>query len=534
MADHPFTGTLSVTGNVGIGTEPLPNTQLYIRSSTEQSQVLVENSVGALLKLAVNSGGVTIGTDTGTSLPFSLQTNGVSHVSINNSGLVEVSGPLSIQNTLTVTGNAIVGTDDTPASLAVKGPIEAGSATITGPLTVQTNLTVQNNLTVEGNLQVTGTTTFRDLQRHEGDLELGDEDTDQVRIHGVVRSTHSSGALQIGSPLDLSSSLTAVGNATLNNVFLGNVGHGALWAGFSHSNSVTTAGYGLLQHRDGIFTLLNKKSGGGYLGFRVDNADKMIINDAGNVGIGTTEPRTQLHVLGRISTGRDFTSAGAITFYPPDGFAWFHIDNGPAGGRPMGRLRISHGGSPGTQEIISILQNMNVGIGTTTPAARLHVPGGAILNGLAVGVKPPGVINPPFPYETVSTTDTGWNLRLHSFNAIYFHAGNSNAPQFGVNRNGTWFSSSRQLKEDISALSLQEAWQTLSELNPVKFIFKEDPSRKFHTGFIAEEVPDLIGNPEKTMISEMDIVAVLTRVVQEQQMAIATLTERVKLLEGNL
>lgn len=377
MADHPFTGTLSVTGNVGIGTEPLPNTQLYIRSSTEQSQVLVENSVGTLFKLAVDSSGVAIGTDTGTTLPFSLQTNGVSHLSINNSGLVEVSGPLSIQNTLTVTGNAIVGTDDTPATLAVKGTIQAGSATITGPLTVQNNLTVQNDLTVTGNLQVTGTTTFRDIQRHQGDLELGDEDTDQVRIHGLVRSTHSSGALQIRSSMNISDRLTVTGNATLNNTFLGNVGHGSLWAGFSHSNSATTAGYGLLQHRDGIFTLLNKKSGGGYLGFRVDNADKMIINDAGNVGIGTTEPRTQLHVLGRISTGRDFASAGAITFYPPDGFAWFHIDNGPSGGRPLGRLRISHGGNPGDREIISILQNMNVGIGTTAPAFKLDVAGAA-------------------------------------------------------------------------------------------------------------------------------------------------------------
>jgi hypothetical protein len=67
----------------------------------------------------------------------------------------------------------------------------------------------------------------------------------------------------------------------------------------------------------------------------------------GNVGIGTTQPRTMLHVLDRISTGLDFNSAGAITFFPPDGFAWFHIDNGPSGGRPLGRLRFSYGVNPG-------------------------------------------------------------------------------------------------------------------------------------------------------------------------------------------
>src|SRR5713226_3482392 len=69
-----------------------------------------------------------------------------------------------------------------------------------------------------------------------------------------------------------------------------------------------------------------------------DNEVMTLVQD-GNVGIGTAEPRTQLHVLGRIATGLDFSSAGAITFFPPDGFAWFHIDNGPAGGRQIGRLR---------------------------------------------------------------------------------------------------------------------------------------------------------------------------------------------------
>ena len=94
----------------------------------------------------------------------------------------------------------------------------------------------------------------------------------------------------------------------------------------------------------------------------------------GDVGIGTSQPRTQLHVLGRISTGLDHTSAGAMTFYPPDGKTWFHIDNGPEGGRPTGRLRISHGGNPGDNEIMSITQSNNVGIGTTDPGNhRLYV-----------------------------------------------------------------------------------------------------------------------------------------------------------------
>ncbi len=95
-----------------------------------------------------------------------------------------------------------------------------------------------------------------------------------------------------------------------------------------------------------------------------------------SVGIGLGAPRTQLHVLGRISSGLDFTSAGAMTFFPPDGFAWFHIDNGPAGGRPIGRLRITYGPTPGGHgEIISILQNNRVGINQPSPNFNLDVPG---------------------------------------------------------------------------------------------------------------------------------------------------------------
>lgn len=95
----------------------------------------------------------------------------------------------------------------------------------------------------------------------------------------------------------------------------------------------------------------------------------------GELGVNVSDPRTPLHVLGRISTGRDFTSAGAVTFFPPDGFAWFHVDNGPAGGRPTGRLRISHGNQPGDNEIVNILQNGRVGLGLDNPTARLHVNG---------------------------------------------------------------------------------------------------------------------------------------------------------------
>jgi hypothetical protein len=106
-----------------------------------------------------------------------------------------------------------------------------------------------------------------------------------------------------------------------------------------------------------------------------NGAERVRVRSDGRVGVGLNDPRTQLHVLERIATGLDFQSAGAVTFFPPDGFAWFHIDNGPAGGRPLGRLRISHGNTPGTHELMTLLQDGNIGIGRPDAAVKVHITG---------------------------------------------------------------------------------------------------------------------------------------------------------------
>jgi hypothetical protein len=112
-----------------------------------------------------------------------------------------------------------------------------------------------------------------------------------------------------------------------------------------------------------------------------ESGDTFLVPSGGRVGVGFQGPRTPLHVLGTIASGLDFNSPGTVTLFPPDGFAWFHLDNGPAGGRPLGRLRFSHGPAPGAFEIMCLTQAMNVGIGTANPQARLHVVGEARIDG---------------------------------------------------------------------------------------------------------------------------------------------------------
>jgi hypothetical protein len=136
---------------------------------------------------------------------------------------------------------------------------------------------------------------------------------------------------------------------------------------------------------------------------------------------------------------------------------------------------------------LTIIGNGNVGIGTQTPSHPLQMAGGAYTNG------------------------TSW---------------------IDV--------SSREYKDNIEALSTEEALEAIQGLNPVKYAYKTDRSEQ-RVGFIAEEVPDLVSMKDRKGLSSMDIVAVLTKVVQEQQKTnqeqqsvIKTLTEKLAQLEAKM
>lgn len=132
--------------------------------------------------------------------------------------------------------------------------------------------------------------------------------------------------------------------------------------------------------------------------------------------------------------------------------------------------------APGSNLLFSVGNNMkmkisdagNVGIGTTNPTEKLYVVG----NIYTVGNI----------YATGSITD----------------------------------GSSRELKENIRELSTEEAITALNNLYPQKFYYKADNEDE-HVGFIAEDVPELVATKDRKGVSSMDVVAVLTKVVQEQQ-----------------
>ena len=53
-----------------------------------------------------------------------------------------------------------------------------------------------------------------------------------------------------------------------------------------------------------------------------------------------------------------------------------------------------------------------------------------------------------------------------------------------------------------------------------------------HVGFIAEDVPELVATPDRKSLAPMDIVAVLTKVLQDQQATINDLKATVSALKA--
>jgi hypothetical protein len=98
--------------------------------------------------------------------------------------------------------------------------------------------------------------------------------------------------------------------------------------------------------------------------------------------------------------------------------------------------------------------------------------------------------------------------------------------------------SSRTLKQDIRSLDSGAAADALAGLEPVTFAYTGAPGDP-RVGFIAEDVPELVATPGRQTLSPLEIVAVLTKVVQEQQKvvkeqqkALAELTARLATLEA--
>ena len=116
-----------------------------------------------------------------------------------------------------------------------------------------------------------------------------------------------------------------------------------------------------------------------------------------------------------------------------------------------------------------------------------------------------------------NTTNSYQNVELHLGNGAY------------CSSTGQWVNaSSKEYKEDIKPLSSKEALLAFEQLKPVTFKFKRDKTKRVNVGFIAEEVPDIVATADRKGINSLEVVALLTKVVQEQKKMIEELKKEVE------
>lgn len=188
-----------------------------------------------------------------------------------------------------------------------------------------------------------------------------------------------------------------------------------------------------------------------------------VFDDGNNIGIGTTEPKQRLEVNGNIQIHERNSSVAGLMITQSDGETGYVMHNRAS------TLTIG----AGSVDRITIDRNGNVGFGVARPGNPIEMASGA-----------------------------------------------------HVTAGGVWTnSSSRARKENIAELSLDDALSALTKLEPVQFNYRNDQLENY-VGFIAEDVPELVATRDRDGLSSMDIVAVLTRVVQEQQKKIEALEAR--------
>ena len=251
-----------------------------------------------------------------------------------------------------------------------------------------------------------------------------------------------------------------------------------------------------------------------------------------NIGFQTTTPDGLLDI-------EHPSNANHAFLVSPSGVVGVNIDNGFV---PNGLFDIQ---TTGGLSQFTVNTNGDVGVQTSTPDGLLDIAHPSNANNHAFLVSPLGdvginiddgqVPNGLFDIQTTAgsslftvNTDGTIGVGVQSVNA-------SNVLEFAngahLTTGGVWTNaSSRKLKNNITDISAEVALNTIKALKPVTFTYKIEPTESY-AGFIAEDVPEIVATNDGKSLAAMDFVAVLTKLVQEQQKAIENLQRRVEQLE---
>jgi len=429
------------------------------------------------------------------------------------------SGSFTVSNSMIVTPDRTEGKGREVAVNARPGQVETLDQVIPDDLIVQGSLCVGLDCVNNENF---GFDTIR-LKENNTRIHFDDTSTsagfpaNDWRLIANDSASGGSSKFSIEDSTSAKTPFTITAGAATNSIFADSTGRIGLRTSTPvldlHINTSNTPAIRLEQNNSGGFTaqtwdiganeanfFVRDVTGGSKLSLRIRPGaptSSVDISADGDVGVGTGSPEAKLHVFGA-SNADTFIGVGN----DPDGSA------GTESALTFGYAGASFGRA-------SAFLNVRPDTGAVAPNPSLRFLTG---NNAAMIIDNQGFIgignmasgNPTNP---IHYTNTGAGVTATLTTA------------------GVWTdNSSRKAKEHIISLDAKTAFEALKELEPVTYNYKilpDDPK----VGFIAEDVPDLVANPERNGLSALDIVAVVTRVVKEQQKTIEELNARIAQLE---
>lgn len=288
--------------------------------------------------------------------------------------------------------------------------------------------------------------------------------------------------------------------------------------------------------------LINDTSNGGaqYFGVEDSTAGRRVftleagapthslyVDDGGRVGLGTSTPVVDLHVKSGNTPTLRLDQDGTSGFTPQ---VW-----DVAGNETNFFVRDATNGStlpfkikPGApNNALYIDPDGEIGVGTASPSSQVHVvksgsaatfmverSDGTAVKTIIKSTGTNGIIGTFSNHDLIFNANNTGRMTLTTAGGISMPVGGGTYNQ----ATGQWVDgSSRAYKEEIEELSLDAAVKAIEKLTPVTFKMKVAEPGEKQVGFIAEDVPELVAQKNRKGLAAMDIVAVLTRVVQDQQ-----------------
>lgn len=300
--------------------------------------------------------------------------------------------------------------------------------------------------------------------------------------------------------------------------------------------------------------------GDGILQFKTDAVERMRINSAGNVGIGTTTPGAKLAVLGSAVTSATSGEADLAVGDVNGNHISFQGGTGTSSlkmiaaynGNVQSTLFLNYWGGAGIY-LTGADAAARVSVGQTDVSEKFNVAGNTKIYGnLGLGFTGTGPLTTTSRlHMNVAGNSTDWDVRLDSEGwqgALRMSPDNyldmTNRAGAGgtiggtgfarLNSTGTWtVVSDGRLKCDIEPL--QGMLDKAMALRPVNFHFKSDPAGEKQVGFVAQEVeelfPSLVTNGEILTMDYAGMSTVAIGAIKEQQAIISALQKKIADLE---